>query len=184
MINIKRYVGETSISSKGEKMTLIEYNCNTNITVQFEDGTIVKKKSYQNFLNGTIRNPHYNKTTHIGETVTNNQNCEMTVIEYRGINDIDIQFSDNTIVKRKTYHAFIKGSIKNPNYKRVRSIKKDRIGETSINKKGLKMTIIAYRGIKDIDVQFEDDTISYHKQYDAFKKGKIKKPYIKGDIEK
>ena len=179
MLNTKRYVGETSISSKGEKMTLIEYHCNTNITIQFEDGTVVKKKSYQNFLNGTIRNPHYNKPTHIGETVTNNQNCEMTVIEYRGINDIDVQFSDSTIVKRKTYHAFIKGSIKNPNHKRVRAIKKDRIGETSINRKGLKMTIIAYRGIKDIDVQFEDGTVVEHKQYDAFKKGKIKNPNYK-----
>ena len=42
----------------------------------------------------------------------------------------------------------------------------------------MKMTIIAYRHAKDIDVQFEDGTIVYNKIYNSFKKGTIKHPNI------
>ena len=38
------------------------------------------------------------------------------------------------------------------------------------------MIIIVYRGAMDIDVQFEDKSISYNKCYSAFKDGKIKHP--------
>ena len=51
---------------------------------------------------------------------------------------------------------------------------KNRVGEENINNQGEKMTIIAYRGAKDIDVQFEDGIIVYNRDYTNFKKGKIK----------
>ena len=51
---------------------------------------------------------------------------------------------------------------------------KNRVGEENINNQGEKMTIIAYRGAKDIDVQFEDGIIVYNRDYANFKKGKIK----------
>lgn len=47
--------------------------------------------------------------------------------------------------------------------------KKDRTGETNLNKRGEKMTIIAYRCYEDIDVQFEDDIISYNKVMEVLK---------------
>ena len=53
---------------------------------------------------------------------------------------------------------------------------KSRIGETNINNQGLKMTIIKYENRTNIDIQFEDGSISYNKCYSAFKKGKIKHP--------
>ena len=53
---------------------------------------------------------------------------------------------------------------------------KDRIGEIGYNNKGEKMIIVAYRGYNDIDIKFEDNTISYNKQYDNFKIGNIKHP--------
>ena len=52
----------------------------------------------------------------------------------------------------------------------------NRLGEIRYNNKGEKMIIIAYRGAMDIDVQFEDKSISYNKCYSAFKDGKIKHP--------
>ena len=52
----------------------------------------------------------------------------------------------------------------------------NRVGEIRYNNKGEKMIIIAYRGAMDIDVQFEDKSISYNKCYSAFKDGKIKHP--------
>ena len=40
-------------------MTIIKYRKYKNIDIQFEDGTIIKHKRYDNFLNGKIRNPNY-----------------------------------------------------------------------------------------------------------------------------
>lgn len=51
-----------------------------------------------------------------------------------------------------------------------------RIGEIGYNTKGDKMIIIAYRNANDIDIQFEDGSISYHKQYRYFKDGRIAHP--------
>ena len=51
-----------------------------------------------------------------------------------------------------------------------------RVGEVSYNTKGEKMTIIAYRNSIDIDIQFEDGSITYNKQYRYFKNGKIAHP--------
>jgi len=55
----------------------------------------------------------------------------------------------------------------------------DHIGETNIAKNGLKMTIIGYRNYRDVDAEFEDGYIAYHKNYRCFKEGTIKNPNVK-----
>ena len=52
----------------------------------------------------------------------------------------------------------------------------NRIGETSVARNGQKMTIIAYRKYKDIDVQFEDGTIRSNINYNNFKLGRVENP--------
>ena len=54
------------------------------------------------------------KIDRIGEKNINKQGLEMTVINYRNCADIDVQFSDGTIVNT-TYHYFLKGSTTNYN---------------------------------------------------------------------
>ena len=54
----------------------------------------------------------------------------------------------------------------------------DRTGEVNIASNGQKMTIIAYRTSRDIDIQFEDNTIVFHKCYSMFKCGSIKNPNL------
>lgn len=54
-------IGEISISTVGQKMKIIEYYNSSNITVEFEDGTIIKNKQYSNFKSGNIKNPNYYK---------------------------------------------------------------------------------------------------------------------------
>lgn len=49
----------------------------------------------------------------------------------------------------------------------------DRTGEENINKQGLKMQIIRYKNVHDIDIQFEDGIIVRHTYYQYFKKGNI-----------
>ena len=59
--------------------------------------------------------------------------------------------------------------------------KEFRLGQVGVNNQGLKMTIIAYRDCKDIDVQFEDGTIVENRQYGEFLKGTIANPNILSD---
>ena len=49
--------GETRINNQGLKMTIIEYINYNDITVQFEDGTIVEHRKYDAFQNGGISHP-------------------------------------------------------------------------------------------------------------------------------
>lgn len=52
----------------------------------------------------------------------------------------------------------------------------DHIGETNIANNGMKMTIIAYRRSKDIDIQFEDGVVVYNKNIADFRHGRIGYP--------
>ena len=52
----------------------------------------------------------------------------------------------------------------------------DRTGEKRMMNCGLEATIIRYGSAIDIDVQFEDGQVVYHRIYDNFKKGMISPP--------
>lgn len=179
-------LGETSIAKNGLKMTIIAYRHNRDIDIQFEDGIIVQHKRYEAFKCGEIKHPtiiakeHLPKIEHIGDTIKANNGQMMTIIAYRDSEDVDVQFEDGTIVYNRHLSAFKKGQIKNPNL----SYKKNYIGQTSINKDGLKMTIINYDNCKDIDVEFETGYIAKHKYYKKFLDGTIKHlfPYKINDI--
>lgn len=54
----------------------------------------------------------------------------------------------------------------------------DRTGETNIAKNGQKMTIVACRGARDIDIEFEDGTLLQHKRYDLFLNGTVCNPNV------
>jgi hypothetical protein len=110
----------------------------------------------------------------VGETNVANNGMKMEIITYRGVNDIDIQFEDGTIVNNAKYNTFKNGTIKNPNA--PKSNLKSMVGETNVSKNGQKMTIIEYRNANDIDIQFEDGTIVKSKPYISFKRGMIKLP--------
>ena len=168
------HIGETNIAKNGMKMTIIAYKNNKDIDIQFEDGTIVYNKIYANFKNGNIANPTLRATMRIGETNVAKNGMKITIIAYRDAHDIDIQFEDGTIVYNKQYAFFKIGKIKHPDTKII----KNRVGETNIAKNGMKMTIIAYRGCNDIDIQFEDNAIVYNKAYHCFKNGTIKHPNV------
>lgn len=121
------------------------------------------------------------KANRTGETTVACNGLSMTIIKYNNCDNIDVQFSDGTIVRHKTYQNFKAGNIKNPNINndyisgKLNKCNK-RIGETNIACNGLKMTIIKYRDAKNIDIQFEDGLIIKHKTYNSFKRGEIKHP--------
>lgn len=89
-------------------------------------------------------------------------------------------FDFNTVVDVKTdtekvremwaQHLFTN----KPGGQRIRYAKQ-RLGQQVRNGTGELMTIIAYRGSKDVDVRFEDGTVVEHVMYQNFVKGYVEK---------
>ena len=151
-------------------MTIIAYRSATDIDVQFEDGQKALHKSYGNFVRGNIAPPK----DRVGKSVMSKCGMNMVIIAYRCSTDLDVRFEDGQKVYHKTYGCFKKGSIAPPQDPR----KINRIGESAIANCGMKMTIVAYRGAMDIDVEFDDGTVVLHKTYSHFQKGNIKNPKL------
>ena len=175
----KDRTGETAVANNGQKMTIIAYRGAQDIDVQFEDRYVVHNKSYTAFKRGTIKNPNNSmlpKTDiRVGETAVANSGQVMTITAYRGSQDIDVRFEDGYVACNKSYQSFKKGRIRNPNKSSL--LKTDiRIGETTVANNGQKMTIIAYRSAKDIDIQFEDGYVAHNKSFYFFKRGGIGNP--------
>lgn len=112
-------LGETTINNQGLKMTIIKYNRNDDIDVEFEDGFICTHKKYSAFKSGMIENKNYpnlnTKSDRIGEQCRNKQGLLMTIIRYKSINDIDVEFEDGHIEYNKQYRSFKSGGILNKN---------------------------------------------------------------------
>ena len=89
-------IGETAFATNGQVMTIIAYRGNHDIDVRFEDGYVACHKQYDSFKRGTIRNPNKSSQlmadSHIGETAVAANGQVMTIIAYRGNNDIDVRF--------------------------------------------------------------------------------------------
>ncbi len=188
-IKSENYIGQSTVAKNGQLMAIIEFISLSNITVQFEDGTIVRNKTYNHFKEGSIGNPNYNarsevfKNKYLGQSKITKNNQTMTIIGYNNYLDITVQFDDGTIVEHRTLEAFRKNKIGNPNLIKgskkpeiKNSRTKDRIGESIIANNGQIMTIIKYINCLDIDVQFDDGTIVEHKSYKEFKSGHIANP--------
>lgn len=120
----KDRTGETNINHQGLKMTIVKYNLENDIIIEFEDGTQTHAK-YHTFKSGNIKHPKYkirnirNENFHndrIGKTVINYQGCEMTIIKYDDANHMTVEFNDAFHTKKKAcWDHFIQGRIKNPN---------------------------------------------------------------------
>ncbi len=173
-------LNEARQMNNGQSAVIKEYRKATDIDVEFEDGTIVTHRSYNAFLNGSIRNPNkisdrelnkkHNKPSviHKGEERTMNNGEKATIIAYRSFKDIDVQFEDGTVISHRIYGEFKKGSIMKPKKNEIR-----------VMYNGQKAKIIEYRNCFDIDIQFDDGTIVKHKIYNNFKRGLIRNPNFK-----
>lgn len=161
----KTRVGEISYNGKGQKMTIIAYRNYDDIDVQFEDGSIVYNKRYDNFKKGKISN----KNSRVGEISFSNKGQKMTIIRYGNCNDIDVKFEDDTVATHKTYRNFTLGNICKPNF---------RVGELRINSIGILMELIEYMDCKNIKVRFEDGSVCTS-DYNSFSKGAIGHPTLR-----
>lgn len=166
-------INETRMNNAGLKMTITDINNKKDIEITFEDGSVAKHKSYQDFKNGYIKHPKGNfYAKHIGETRTNTAGFKMTITDANTANDIEITFDDGSIVEHRTYYNFKRGSIAHP----IDDFYKKYINETRMNSAGLKMTITNIISPSNIEVTFDDGSIAKHKTYNDFAKGHIRHP--------
>ena len=105
-------IGETTTANCGMKMTIIAYRSVKDVDVRFEDGQEVYHKQYGCFKNGEIAPPK----NRIGETAVATCGMKMTIIAYRGCNDIDVRFEDGQEVYHKAYYSFKSGEIAHPQF--------------------------------------------------------------------
>ena len=134
-------LGETRMMNCDMEATIIRYGNSKDIDVRFEDGTIAKCKGYEEFKKGGIAHPSTVAENRLGETRMMNCGIEATIIRYNGVHDIDVRFEDGTVVEHKTYDAFKKGKIANPN---IKAFAEARLGETRMMNCGMEAAIIQY----------------------------------------
>lgn len=62
----KNRLGEENVNSQGLRMKIIEYNGCNNINIEFENGFILKNKTYSEFKRGSVKNLYYPSVYGIG----------------------------------------------------------------------------------------------------------------------
>lgn len=180
---MKNRVGEKSIhKSTGQEMTLIAYRSCKDVDILFEDGSILKNRTYHNFKVGSVRHPNirtrkpgkYLGHERIGETKVANCGKLMTIIKYRCAQDLDVQFEDGVIVRHRAYSRFRKGQIAHPNMPQLHPNQtKYPVGEQRVNKDGEIVTIIKRHPNCRIDVKFDNGEIRENVSIESFLKGNI-----------
>lgn len=178
-------IGEKHMSNCGLEMEIIAYRRTKDLDVRFQDGVVVKNKTYTAFINGKIKHPEYSahakvRKEHLHERRQNKIGLWMEIIEYRKTSDIDVRFDDGSVAHHKRYTAFLEGTIAHPEKSfldtQLKNIRKELIGKRNKNAFGLWMEIIAYNSATDIRVRFDDGAVVDHRTYNSFLHGDIGHP--------
>lgn len=119
-IYTKDRIGESKIMNNGMVATIIEYTFCDDIKVKFEDN-FISKTTYKKFKDGCVGNDNLNNIRNIksrtGEISTNNQGCEMKILEYNNCEDIVVEFKEPHYITNSQYKHFKKGNIVNPYFR-------------------------------------------------------------------
>lgn len=111
--------GLKALNNDGEEMTIIRYGSSVDIDVSFSDGSISRHKTFDSFLNGSIKRPTaYNDKKCEGLSIKATNGQMFTVLKYHSHNDIECKFEDGTIVHGKSLKSVLNGHLVNPNHKR------------------------------------------------------------------
>lgn len=182
---LKSKIGETVVTANNGVQKLIAYNSYTDITVEFDDGTIREHVRYDYFRDGLLSRREWGTAAynHLGEMTTNRQGLKAKIICFNSEKDILVKFGDGEVV-RTTYAHFKNGTIKNPKINARHGMQvltngecvEARQGMILENKYGDLMKIVNYKYYDDIDVMFEDGTIVKSVSFNKFKKGTLKNP--------
>ena len=97
-------------------------------------------------------------------------NCgmEAEVIEDFGHDNITVEFSDGTVINKKSRYSFLCKTINNPNFNRHSFV-----GLKAIMNCGLEAEVIEDYGYKDITVRFSNGIIKKHCPRQSFRNKKL-----------
>ena len=186
----EKILGKETLNHHGFNMKIVNVRSSASIDVQFDDGTVVKDKTYRDFLNGSIENPNliWSNLNVIGKKGVSKEGLSIEIFNMKPNFKVDIRFEDGTILYNRSYASFVKGRIEVPNYHSLSSKRKDYfsdkikraaknvIGLSNVMHDGQVCTIIDYTGFKHITVRFDDGTILKNKSLESFKNGGIRNP--------
>lgn len=176
---LEQHIGEIFYDKFGRKMTIIEYHSNSNVTVEYEDGTRVYDKEYRIVKNG---GDIYPKSL-FGQKRRAINGLMMEVIRDESWHNLYVKFEDGTVVNGVTRQNFMRGNVKYPEMNsRTNRQKQDRIGMETQMKNGLKAKIVGYKNAKDVDILFENGLLVKHREYDTFIKKRLGMPRYVGQI--
>lgn len=118
---------------------------------------------------------HYQSATYglgcpyCAESISQKEMVTHSVFDFNTV--VDVKTDTEKVREMWAQHLFTN----KPGGQRIRYAKQ-RLGQQIRNGNGELMTIIAYRGSKDVDVKFEDGTVVEHVLYQNFVKGYVEKP--------
>ncbi len=171
--DISRCIGDKKKQKNGHIAEIIKGPMSGNISVRFEDGTIVGNTTFWQWEQGNISYPaKYEETRkhHVGRQEMQ-KNGYVYVIDYvEHTNKVHGHFLDGKNTKTITsIKAFNMGVIPHPDgdEEQIRQ-KKERLGSGLIQSNGLTLTIDRYRTSQDCGGYFEDGTrVEKFKYYKA-----------------
>lgn len=118
-------VGTTNVMANGMKATIIIYNSSLDCTVQFEDGAIKKRVTYEKFMKGNVQHPSLSTEAlaqqRVGQFVKQKNGLNAELKAFRRWDDCDVLFEDGTLVTGCRYEKFKNGDVPNPNYRYMQS---------------------------------------------------------------
>lgn len=111
---LDKHLGEERTMNTGKRAKIVggEYK---NLTIQFEDGTVVKNKDYSNFIKGSIDGKLW-IDEHMREEQTMNNGMHAIIVGGRSA-DLTVKFEDGIEVHHKEYSNFIRGVVAHPTLK-------------------------------------------------------------------
>ena len=115
----ERLGAKKMMARSGLMATCVEYRSSLDVDVLFEDGTLVRHRTWKDFEAGNILRPEDNRrrklmNERVGTSVKMANDQMATCIAYRNSDDIDVQFEDGTVVEHRTWKTFSRGRTRNP----------------------------------------------------------------------
>jgi hypothetical protein len=107
--------GEIYITNEGYKVEIIECFGANDITIKYEDKTILNKVFFSALKSGQVKKPQ----NRVGEKYINNEGQRAEIIEYKSSVNITIKFEDSSIVSNLQYDNIKRGAFKNPYIKNI-----------------------------------------------------------------
>lgn len=183
--NKNNFVGLEKVMNCGFKCKITKCDFVWDITVQFEDGSVVEHRYKSEFDRGTILHPkldrgYTNRNNHsiLGQSKVMNDGSTCKVIEYINCDNITVLFDTGTVLKNRTKGQFELGQIHNPDVLSVRTQNSSLVGLSARMNNGMFAECIEDFGENNITVEFDDGYIAYHRSRYHFLNGEIANPNI------